>query len=349
MFLVFGCSNSTQTIKPKKSNITESVYAAGIVKSNSQYEVFAGLNGKIESIFVDEGDSVQKGTPLFQLENNSIKLTTENARANAIANDYKRNKTKLSEAQNAIDFAQKKVLNDSILLNRQQNLWKQNIGSKIQLEQQELSYENAKANLKKAKVVYEDLNRQLILAAEQSKNNYKIAQSTESDLIIRSELDGIVYKINYKKGEFTNGATPLAVVGKRDFILEFYVDELDIVKIKKGQKVLVRLDSYRDQIFEAKISFIYPMMDARKRAFQVEAIFTNTPDLLYPNLTLEANVIINEKRDALTIPTNYLVGDTAVMLEDGTIRLIKIGLKDYRAAEILEGIDENIKIKLPEE
>ncbi len=348
-FLVFGCNNSPETINPTKSNITESVYAAGIVKSNSQYEVFAALNGKIETIFVKEGDSVQQGSPLFQIENNNTKLITETARANAYTNDYQQNKTKLLEAQNAIDLAQKKVTNDSILLVRQKSLWKQNIGSKIELERQELNYENAKANLIKTKVAYADLNRQLKLASTQSKNNFKIALSTENDLIIRSELEGLVYKINAKKGEFTSGTKPLAVLGKRDFIIELNVDELDIVKIKNGQKVIVRLDSYEDQVFEAVVSFIYPMMDERKRAFRVEAIFTKAPEVLYPNLTLEANIVLNEKTEVLTIPSDYLVNDSAVMLEDGTIRSIKIGLKDDNKVEVLEGIDEHTKIKLPKE
>jgi multidrug efflux pump subunit AcrA (membrane-fusion protein) len=349
LFLAFGCNNSTETINPTKSNITESVYAAGIVKSNHQYEVFAELNGKIETIFVKEGDVVRQGAPLFKLENNSTILTTKNAWATAFTNDYQRNNLKLLQAQNAIDLAQKNVKNDSILLVRQQSLWKQNIGSKIELEQQELRYENARANLKKANVVYEDLNRQLKLASEQSKNNLKIAQSTESDLIIRSEFDGVVYKINAKKGEFASGTKPLAVLGKQDFVIEFNVDELDIVKIKKGQKVIVRMDSYKDQVFEATISFIYPMMDERKRAFRVEALFTKAPKVLYPNLTLEANIIINEKKEVLTIPTNYLIDDTAVMLKNGTIRPIKTGLKDYNTVEVLDGIDENTKIKLSKE
>jgi multidrug efflux pump subunit AcrA (membrane-fusion protein) len=228
-------------------------------------------------------------------------------------------------------------------------LWKQNIGAKIELEQQELSYENAKANLKKAKVLYEDLNRQLKLASEQSKNNLKIAQSTENNLIIRSELDGVVYKINAKKGEFASGTKPLAVLGKRDFVIEFNVDELDIVKIKNGQKVMVRMDSYKDQVFEATISFIYPMMDERKRAFRVEALFTKAPKVLYPNLSLEVNILINEKIKVLTIPSNYLVNDTAVMLEDGTLRSIKTGLKDFNTVEVLGGIDEHTKIKLSKE
>jgi multidrug efflux pump subunit AcrA (membrane-fusion protein) len=106
------------------------------------------------------------------------------------------------------------------------------------------------------------------------------------------------------------------------------------------------MDSYKDQVFEATIRFIYTMMDERKRAFRVEAFFTNAPKVLYPNLTLEANIIINEKKDVLTIPSNYLIDDTAVMLENGTIRPIKTGLKDYNTVEVLDGIDENTKIKI---
>ena len=344
-----GCSNSEQTVLPKTSNIVESVFAAGVVKSENQYEVFAEGNGKITAVFVKEGDTVRLGDPLFLLENNKTKLSAENARATSFANDYKRNQAKISEARNSIELAQKKVANDSILLVRQRALWQQNIGSKIQLEQQELNFENSRANLKKAKVNFEEINRQLKLADEQSSNNLKMAQFAENDLIIRSELNGLVYKINAKKNEFTNALTPLAILGQRDFLIEFHVDELDIVKIKVGQKVLLRMDSYEDQVFEAEVSFVYPMMDERTRAFRVEAVFTNAPQVLYPNLTLEANIIISEKKNVLTIPANYLIDDSSVLLEDGSIRKVDIGLRDYSTVEILSGIDKSTKIVLPRE
>lgn len=343
-----GCSNSEQTVSPKTSNIVESVFAAGIVKSENQYEVFAEVNGKIENVFVKEGDSVNLGDPLFQLENNTTRLSTDNARANSFANDFRRNQSKLSEAGNAVALAQKKVTNDSILLVRQRALWQQNIGSKIQLEQQELNYENSRANLKKAKVNFEEINRQLKLASEQSTNNLKIAQDAENNLIIRSELNGIVYKINATKSEYANSTKPLAVLGQRNFLIEFNVDELDIVKIQIGQKVLLRMDSYEDQVFEAEVSFVYPMMDERTRAFRVEALFTKAPKVLYPNLTLEANIIISEKKDVLTIPTAYLIDESSVLLEDGSIRQVEIGLKNYNSVEIISGLDKSTKIRLPE-
>ncbi|WMN12116.1 efflux RND transporter periplasmic adaptor subunit [Marivirga salinae] len=349
LLVLTGCNNNSETITPKKSDITESVYASGILKSVNQYEVFTQFNGKIEEIFVREGDFVRKGEPLFQIENSSAKLSTDNARISAFSNDYKRNKEKLLEAQNAIELAHKKVINDSLLFVRQKTLWQQNIGSKIELEQRELSFENAKVNLKKAQVTYEDLNRQLKLSSVQSKNNLKIAQSAEKDLTIKSELDGFVYKINAKQGELANSMNPLAVVGQEKFLIEFNVDEFDIVKIRKGQKVLIRMDSYQGHIFEAQVSFIYPMMDERTRSFKVGAIFSKEPDVLYPNLTLEANIVINSKKDILTIPTSYLINESFVMLEDGSVQEVEIGLKDFTLTEILSGIDEHTEIRMPKE
>ncbi len=346
MFFV-GCNNHKETITPTLSNITESVYASGIIKSEHQYEVYAKMNGVVETIFFKEGELVKKGDPVFQIANTNSKISVENARLSAIANDFKENRAKLADAKNTVELAKKKLANDSSLYFRQQELWRKNIGSKVELERQELNYENAKLNLKKAELTYEDVNRQLNLVSDQSKNNLKIAQSTENDFFVRSEIDGFVYKINIKQGELASTAYPLAVIGQKNFIVELYVDEFDIVKIKKGQKVIIRMDSYQDEVFEAQISFIYPMMNDRTRTFKLEAVFSKKPELLYPNLSLEANIILNEKKNVLTIPTNYLLNDSSVMLEDGVIKNVKIGLKDYTLTEIESGIDMNTKIVMP--
>ena len=86
-------------------------------------------------------------------------------------------------------------------------------------------------------------------------------------------MEGYIYKINVKQGELATAIEPIAIVGKKNFIVEFNVDEFDIVKIEKGQKVIIRMDSYKNQTFEAKINFISPMMDKQTRSFRVEALF----------------------------------------------------------------------------
>lgn len=347
LLIIFGCDYHTETITPKTADVVESVYASGIVKSKNQYEVFTKIDGVVDKIFVKEGERVSKGTPILRIENINSTISAENARLVSLANDYTENRKKLEEAKKNIEFAQENLENDSLMFARQQRLWDQNIGSKVELEQKELNFENARLNLKKAQVAYDDINRQLKLLSDQSENNLKIAQAAKNDLIIRSDQDGFVYKINTVQGELATSISPLAIIGQEDFIMELNVDEFDIVKISKGQKVIVRMDSYKNQSFEASVSFIYPMMDERTRTFKVEAVFSNPPIKLYPNLTLEANIVITEKKNALTIPTNFLLNDSTVLLEDGTMKAVKLGLQDYNISEIVSGIDANTKIRMP--
>ena len=344
---VLSCSKKTPSITPEVKNITESVYASGFIKSKNQYDISGRTNGIIKKIFATEGTLVKKGDPIFQLENQDLRFVTENARLASSTADYSRNLDKLEDAKKAIDIASKKLANDSLLFQRQKNLWNQNIGSKVDFEQKELNFDNSKVVLAKSKTNYEDLNRQLKLISDQSKNNLEIAKLSEDDFIIRSEVDGVVYKVNREVGELINDADPAAVIGTEEFIIELSVDELDIVKIKKGQTVFIRMDSYKSQVFEAEIIAINPMMNSRTRSFQVDALFTKKPGALFPNLTAEANILIQTKKEVLTIPRNYLLNDSTVVLEGGQPQKIETGLMDYDLVEIRSGIDKDTKIEVP--
>jgi len=346
LFLL-SCKNKKETVTPEIKNITESVYASGIIKSKNQYEIFSKLNGILDKIFVKEGMHIKIGDTLFQLDNKNSKLATENARLASIANDYTLNTERLNDAQKNIQFADKKLINDSLLYSRQKNLWSNSIGTRNELDQRKLNVENSKVALAHAKTNYQDLKRQLILASGQSKNNLQLAKSNQDDFIIKSEVDGVVYKINKEEGELVTSLSALSVIGEDDFMIDLNIDEFDIVKIKNGQQVIVRMDSYKSQVFEASISAIYPMMNERTRTFKAEAIFTKKPGILFPNLTLEANIVVNTKKDVLTIPRNYLKNDSTVMLADGTLQKIKTGLMDYNLVEVISGITAGSNIRKP--
>lgn len=345
---IIGCKNKTETISPKIENIIESVYASGIIKSLNQYEVSSKTMGSIKIIYVKEGQTLKKGDPIAKIENINSELIVDNALLLSKANEYEDNMEKISEAKESIRVALQKLNTDSLQFERQKILWNQNIGSKIELEQKELNYENAKVNFAKSKNAYNDLKKQLKLISDQSKNNLRIAQETANDLIIRSEVNGIVYKINMAAGELTSPSSPIAIIGQDSFVIELNIDEFDIAKIKKGQKVVIKMDSYKDQVFEAEISFIYPIMDERTRLFKAQATFKKGPDILYPNLSLEANIIIREEKNATTIPVNYLINDSTVILGSGEKARVEIGLKDNSVVEIKSGIDKDTKIRMPD-
>jgi HlyD family secretion protein len=346
--VAFSCKSKVESTLPTRENITESVYASGFVKSNNQYQVFAKSSGVIEKIWVKEGDIVKRGQVLFSLSNQVSKLSADNAQLAASNAELRSNMDKLNELSLNIEVGKKKMDNDFAMLKRQQRLWEEQIGTKLELEQRELAYTNSKSTYESAKLRYTELQRQLNFAANQSQKNLSISKTMLDDYNVRSEVDGKVYSIAKELGEMVNPQVPLAVVGDAsDFKLILQVDENDIVKVAVGQNIKVSMDSYKGQVFEAVLDKINPIMNERSRTFEVEAHFLKGPSTMYPNLTLEANIVLNTKNEALTIPRKFLLDDDYVFISLKEKRKVKIGLRDFQKAEVLEGLTTSDKIYMP--
>jgi len=354
IFLLFAlliftsCKKKVETTHPQIENITESVYASGVVKSKNQYQVFATINGIIQKIYVQEGDTVKKGSPLFSILNEASKLVRENAQLSAQLADYNANSGRVNELSMMVDLARNKMINDSTLWVRQSNLWAQNIGSKTELEKAELNFENSKTNYNSALVRYGDEKRKLNIQSKQALKNLQISESNETDFNIKSNMDGRVYSLLKEQGELVTPQLPLAIIGDaKNFILELQVDEYDITRVQQGQKVFITMDSYKGEVFEARLTRIYPIMNERSKTFTVEAEFVKSPPSIFPNLTLEANIVVQVKEHVLTLPRKFLVEDHLVIREGGDTVEVKLGIKDFEKAEILEGITEKDVVILP--
>jgi HlyD family secretion protein len=275
-------------------------------------------------------------------------LNKENAALNASFTDFQANQGKLNEAKMLIDFSFSKMKNDSLIYFRQKSLWQQEIGSKAELEQKELAYQNSRTTYHSSILRYNDLKRQLSFTSSQAKKNLQISSSLKNEFILRSEIDGIVYSISKNLGEVVGPQTAICVIGDaQSFILELQVDEFDIIKIRKDLRVYLTLDSYRDKVFEARVTKIYPMMNERSKTFLVEAEFVQSPEILYPNISFEANIVLATKENAILIPRKYLVNDSMVIKSNGDKVAVKVGLRDYQKVEILSGLSPEDEILEP--
>jgi multidrug efflux pump subunit AcrA (membrane-fusion protein) len=158
-------------------------------------------------------------------------------------------------------------------------------------------------------------------------------------------VDGLVYALNVEVGELVTPQTPIAVLGEKDkYILKMQVDEYDIDKISLGQKALITLNSERNSVYESRITKIYPLMNTMTRTFEVEAEFTKRPKKLFPNVSFEASIVIQTKKDALLIPREYLQEDNIVLLKGGEQVKVTTGLMDYKMVEILSGLKKTDEI-----
>ena len=349
--LCFSCGEKQETIYPTRTHLTESVYSSVTIQPDSLYQAYAAVNGILERNWVEEGDSVIPGTPLVQIINTAPKLFTENAKfALSLAQEnYNGSAAVLRSIQEEIESAELALQNDSINYYRQKNLWEKQIGSRVELENRKLNYELSKNKVQLLEKNYERTEKELITNLQQARNNYRTSQISSNDFTVNSNIKGKVYAVYKNPGEIVNTMEPLAAVGSaNNFIIELLVDEVDIVKIRPGQKALVNLDAYGTEVFEAEVSKINPKKDERSQTFKIEALFIHPPERLYPGLAGEGNIVIAEKENTITIPREFLIEGNQVQTEEGPVT-VRVGLQNLERVEILDGIDESIKILKPEE
>jgi HlyD family secretion protein len=346
--LLVSCGAEIESTQPIEQSVSESIYASGYIKSKNQYTVFPKVNGIVEHVYVASGDDVITGSPLISIYNETQKLNNETAKLTANFYNFNSNVEQLNELKNKIDIARIKVRADSVQYQRQLDLAKSGAGVPVDLDNAELAYKNAQSNYVSAQTQYKEYKRQLSYNSAQANKNLKIAGATERDFSVFSEIEGKVYSVDIDKGEMVTTQTPIAVIGdKEQFILEMQIDEKDILKAKLGQNIIVTLDSYGNQTFNAVITKIHPLMDIKSRSFLIEAEFEEQPDILYPNLNFQANIIVASKAKALLIPRSYLVNDSIVILKNGDSVNVKTGLRDFQKIEILEGITTDSEIVKP--
>ena len=121
--LLLSCGKKPETSLPTVGPITESIYASGVLKTTDQYQAFVTVNGIVNEVLVQEGDSVHIGSPLLTITNETQRFSAENAALAANFNDLSANQGKLDEAKLVIETAKNKFRVDSSLYYRQKNLW----------------------------------------------------------------------------------------------------------------------------------------------------------------------------------------------------------------------------------
>lgn len=351
ILLVTACKNNNSGIQPTVGDITQSVYASGIIKADGQYIVYPSASGVLRKINVTVGDAIVIGQPLFELDNDKAQLNTDNARlAYQLSKENSRYiQDKIAEMQLAVQNAKDKFKLDESIYNRNVKVKDQGGISEVDYERVELAYKSSKSAYETAQ---NRLNQfRIQLKNDQSRNNVnlRLSEKAQSDFTVKSVFSGQLFDVLVKEGTLISPQTPLAVIGKANsFLLELEVDENDMVQVATGQKALITMDSYKGQVFEAEVDKIYPIMDERSRTFRIEARFIKIPKKLYPNLTAEANIIIQTKKQAITIPNNYLFDKEYVLVNKNEKRKVKTGLSDYQKVEILEGLKRGETIYLKE-
>jgi HlyD family secretion protein len=352
LLLITGCSNNN-IVHPQRKNIIETVYASGRIMADSDYTVFALNPGTVIKKLAKEGDHVKKGQVLYVINNtapaaklDAANIAYQNARQNLSANSRILSDLKLSMQNAGIKFS-----NDSLQYTRLKTLWAQNIGTKSSLDNAEVQYRTSSNAKRSAREKYYATVNDLNVSLKNAESQLAGAQNDLNNYIIKAESPGTVYQMMKEKGEAVKANDQLVMLGKTsERIIRLSVDQQDIDRVKADQEVLLKTDATGDHIFKAKIIRIYPTMNEADQTFRVDAVFTGGDSQPYIHTSVEANIIIQHKDNALVIPNRALIGSDSVKVKQGRKSkniAIKAGIHTLDETEVLSGLNEQSELIVP--
>lgn len=327
------------------------MYSSVVVEPAEMYEVNALNAGYIDQLMVSYGDSVSEGSVLFLVRDvqsnasaSNSKLALELARSK-----YRGEVSLLDDLELELDDAKRKQKNDSINYFRNKELFDKKLLTQYELEQSELKFSTAKTRTRLLANQLARAKADLKSSLDQAVNNYSSSLSRSKDAIVRNRIEGQVYDVFKKQGEYVSMQQPVLIVGSNDrFSIKMKIDEVDITRIKIGQRIKVSLEAYKNQVFDAKVTRISPKMNVQTQTFEVEGEFIESPEQLYMGLTGEGNIIVNQRENVLIIPLEYLIDGKYVLTDEGRVK-IETGARSLSHVEVVSGVKSGTTIYKQEE
>lgn len=341
VLLMWSCSKDKPLTTPQVKPLMEAVYASGFVVSEQEYQVFSQADGTLGEILVREGEVVKRGTPILKIKSVASSARYEQARETYQQAVDNKNPV-LDEMLAANRSAQSKMQLDSINFLRFSNLLKVNATTKAEYDRAELQYKNSRNDFEAAKSRLTKTRTDLEAAIKNAYNQLQIAEEESGNFTVRSDIDGVVLKIMKEQGELIRRSEAVAVVGQQEnFYLKLTVDELDVQRVKVGQPALVKIDALSGQLINGKVIKVYPLVDTRQQSLRVDVALNENVDGLVSGLAAEANVIIQQKENALVIPRQLVLpGDSVWVMVKNEKQKVKVvrGIETLDEVEIISGI-----------
>jgi HlyD family secretion protein len=349
--LVWGvsCSSNSETTTLVEKPLTEAVYASGYNRGVSEIKILSQTEGIISKRTFREGDSIRAGEILYLLDyrpaqarkaaaETTLRISRENLSDNSPA--YR-------EAEALLKTLGSKVAFDSSLYFRYQALFKQEAVAKIEVEKMRLQYEASRNEYEMQENRVSQLKNRLEQEWMQARSAEALADFDESVYKILSPSSGKILKLAKEPGELVRRGEEVALVSNdAGHILKLSIDEQDISRVIPGQKVLVKLDAWPEQIWEAQVYKIYPVVNTREQSVQVDAVWTKAPEGLLSGMAAEANIVLQEKSKTFVLPRSAVRQDSVKVWKDGKAiaKAVQTGMVSLEEVEILSGLrpDEEV-------
>jgi HlyD family secretion protein len=306
---------------------------AGTVDACRRAGIAPATGGSIVGLYVADGDVVSEGQLLLELWNADFKAQVELAERDAAAS-----RSMSRQACVTAEVAKRTA-------NRLVRLSEKKVTSEDQVERAVGEADSTAAACEASKVA--------ILVKEAAVD---LARATLERTQLRAPFDGVIAEINGELGEFVTpspiGVATLPTVDLIDnscLFIRAPIDEVDAPNVRAGLKAWITLDAFKEQKFSGEVRRVAPYvldLEKQSRTVDVEAVIDDPEmQVLLPGYSADVQVILDERKDVLHVPTSAILEDSAVfVIPDGGGRLekrvIQAGLANWEITEVVSGLKE---------
>src|SRR5262245_14717152 len=353
----------------QRSDIAKSVVATGKIQPKAKVEVKSKASGIVKQILVDYGTFVRQGQILMELDKEELQARLREAQANLQAAQAATESAEAAHARNQVEAEGPDLPFLKASMERARNLHQEGLMAKSLVEDAEKAYQLA-------------LNRQMIALrsvkvtlAEISRAKAQVAQAqaaldrAQEDLrysTIVSPMDGLVLSRNVEVGDAVSsilvlGSQATLVMSLGD-VSDVYVlgkvDEADIGRVYFGQPARIVVESFKEKKLEGKVTKISPLgvIKDNVTTFEVRVSIQNPDGELKANMTANAEIILEERKNVLIVPEAAVVYDkdrkTFLDIPDskaekGKTRIaVKLGISNGVKTELIDGLKEGNQLVL---
>lgn len=345
---ILSCGRSYEETHPIRKDITEMVFASGVLEAKGSYELKAQADGYIREVFFNENDLVKEGQLLAVIDNEQNRLNAQSAEVLyeiAKANTAP-NAPQLIQAKNSVELAKAQMKQDSLTVLRYRTLSEANAIAKVEYEDALLKYENARIAYENAIKEYQlqknQAEQQLVINKTQKNINQTLSAYNELNAV----KAGKVYRKLKQEGDFVQRGEAIALIGDpEEMYAKVNIDEQSIGKIEVGQKTIIQLNTDKEKHYLGSVTEILPTFDESTQSFTAKIGFKEPLNFKIANTQLQANIMVDSVKNALLIPRKFLgYGNEVLIKGENQPTQVKTGIVSTDWVEVQEGIDENTVI-----
>ena len=304
---------------------------AGTVKVRLRAELSPQVGGLVVALPHREGDRVEAGEMLVELDSRAQRAELVSARATVDAA-----KAQADEACLAAELAEKE-------LSRVETLHAQGIASEQNLDLLQTDRDRTRAGCAAGRAAVGQAESRVFAAEIQ-------LEFTE----LRAPFAGTVAEVSTEVGEYITPSPPglpippvIDLLDPASIYVSAPIDEVDAERIGIGQAVRVTVDSRPDQTFEGSVARVAPyVLDVleQNRTVEVEVKLADPQTMVgvLPGTSADVELILDRREDALRIPASAVAeGGKVLVLSEGLLveKVIEVGLRNWRFAEVLDGLE----------